>query len=205
MRIFLLLLLTGAFFQNALTAQTLPRVIQVSGVVMVSDSLYPAPYVSVVRSRDYRGTYTDRDGYFTLPVMAGDTLQFICTGLAPSFFPIPAYSTESNLAMVQVMDLDAFELPTVYILPYPAPHKLKKELLALDLPGDQYRAFTRDVGSITRYDGMDDFSGRSYRDAAATLNARYSGGFQSGGNLLNPAAWNSFIRSVRSGEADGRR
>jgi hypothetical protein len=186
-------------------AQVSPRVIQVSGVVMVSDSLFPAPYVSVVRARDHRGTYTDRDGYFTLPVIAGDTLEFVCTGLVPSFFVIPGASRDFHLSMVQVMDMDSVTLPTVYILPYPAPHRLKKELLALDLPGDQYRAFTREVTSITSYDGMVDFSGRSYREAAAVLNARYSGGFQSGGNLLNPSAWSTFIRSIRSDDANGRR
>ena len=192
-------------FAAGLHAQSQPRVIQISGVVMVSDSLYPAPYVSVVRSRDPRGTYTDRDGYFTLPVVAGDTLEFICTGLFPSYFIIPASSKEYHLSMIQVMDMDTVTLPTVYILPYPAPYRLKRELLALDLPGDQYRAFTRDVASIAQYDGMMDFSGRSYREAAATLDARYTGGFKSGGNLMNPAAWNSFIRSIRSGEADESR
>jgi len=186
-------------------AQAQSRVVQLSGVVMVSDSLYPAPYVSIVRKRDHRGTYTDRDGYFTLPVVAGDTLEFICTGLVPSYFTIPSTSREHHLTMVQIMDLDLVTLPTVYILPYPAPHKLRQELLALDLPGDHYRAFTRNVGSITQYDGMVDFNERSYKDAAAMINARYSGGFQSGGNLLNSAAWNSFIRSIRSGETDGRR
>lgn len=199
--LFILCVMTGL----GAAAQTAPHVIQISGVVMVSDSLYPAPYVTVVRSRDYRGTYTDRDGYFTLPVIAGDTLEFICTGLIPSYFVIPAGSKEYHLSMVQVMDMDTITLPTVYILPYPAPYKLKRELLALDLPGDQYRAFTRDVASISQYDGMIDFSGRSYKEAAATLDARYSGGFRSGGNLLNPGAWNSFIRSIRSGDPDGRR
>lgn len=204
-RMRIVLVIVVLFSCLASRGQSPLRVVQLSGVVMVSDSLYPAPYVSVVRKRDHRGTYTDRDGYFTLPVSAGDTLEFVCTGLVPAYFVIPSSSKEYHLSMVQVMDLDQVTLPTVYILPYPAPHRLRNELLALDLPGDQYRAFTRDVGSITQYDGMVDFSGRSYKEAVATINARYSGGFQSGGNLLNPSAWNSFIRAIRSGESDGRR
>lgn len=205
MRVHLWIVLVASTFVALTTrAQIQPHVLQISGIVMVSDSLYPAPFVSVVRARDFRGTYTDRDGYFTMPVTAGDTLMFNCTGLRPSYFAVPK-TTELHLSLVQVMEIEVVTLPTVYILPYPAPYNLKKELLALDLPGDQYRAFTRATASIATYDGMADFSGRSYRDAAATLNARYSGGFQSGGNLLNPSAWSSFVRSVRSGEAsDGR-
>lgn len=181
-------------------AQRVPvndHVVQVSGVVLVSDSLYPAPFVGVVRTRDQRGTYADRNGYFTLPVIAGDTLEFFFLGFKTSLTKIPESTTETNLSLVQVMAFDSITLPTVNILPYPAPHALGRELANLDLPGDNYVSFSRTMASISRYDGMADFSERAYRNASNDILARYNNGFQSGGNLLNADGWNKFLKSMK--------
>ena len=187
----------GSFAQAKVAWNPTEHVVQVSGVVLVGDSLYPAPYVGVVRSRDQRGTYTDRNGYFTLPVVAGDTLEFFCLGFKNSYTKIPANSGETNLSLVQVMEFDTLTLPTVTILPYPAPHRLGAELLALELPGDNYVAFSRTMASIAQYDGMADFSTRASQNASRDIAARYNNGFQSGGNLLNADGWNKFLKSMK--------
>ncbi|MCC6601498.1 MAG: hypothetical protein IT223_12635 [Crocinitomicaceae bacterium] len=173
------------------------QVMQISGVVLVGDSLLPAPYIGVVRTRDQRGTYCDRSGYFTLPVLAGDTLEFFNLGLKTSFFVIPRNNTERGLSLVQVMEMDTITLPTAYILPYPSPLNFRKEVLALDLPNDGFNKFSRSLASITHYDGMSDFKDQAYRNSSAILDARYNNGFVSGGNLLNASAWNKFMRSMK--------
>ncbi len=66
MRIYHILLL--AIFSLALNKQSLGQkkigenAVQITGACLVSDSLYPAPYVSIFRNRDHRGTYSNRDG-----------------------------------------------------------------------------------------------------------------------------------------------
>jgi hypothetical protein len=180
----------------AQTSAPVPRVVQVSGVVLASDSLYPAQFVGVFRSKDMRGTFSDLNGYFTLPVMAGDTLNFRCLGLKPSVFVVPENTNESQISLVQWMEADTTTLSTVYVLPYPAPHKLRQEILALDLPGDNYFAFRRGAASYS-YDGLADFNDQAAQNAMSTLDARYSGGFKSGGNVLSPAAWSQFMQSMR--------
>ncbi|MFZ4784385.1 MAG: hypothetical protein ACOYLH_02845 [Flavobacteriales bacterium] len=179
------------------TAKAAPKVVQLSGVVMVSDSLYPAPFVGIFRARDYRGTYSDINGYFTLPVEEGDTLQFKCTGLKNSYFIVPSGNSGHQMSIVQLMQTDTVELPTAYILPFPAPQDLRREILAMDLPGDNYMAFNRESTSLNDLDGMADFSDRAYNQATSTLDARYNNGFQSGGNILSKEAWSQFIRSSR--------
>ncbi len=191
--IVIFLLLTALFGQ----AQTSPKVVQVSGVVLASDSLYPAQFVGVFRSRDMRGTFSDLNGYFTLPVFVGDTLNFQCIGLKPNSFVVPPSTTENSISIVQLMESDTTTLPTVYILPYPAPHKLRQEVLSLDLPGDNYFAFSRYSGNYKPNDGMADFNSAAVRESISTLEARYNGGFKSGGNVLSPAAWTQFIQSMR--------
>lgn len=191
-----LFFLLFAFSKN-LHAQTEPKVVQISGVVLASDSLYPAQFVGIYRAKDLRGTFSDMNGYFTLPVMAGDTLNFRCLGLKPSTFIVPADTKENQLSLVQWMDADTTTLSTVYVLPYPAPHKLRQEILALDLPGDNYFAFRRSSNSSYTYDGLADFKDAAATNGMTTLDARYNNGFQSGGNVLSPAAWSSFMQSLR--------
>ncbi len=185
-------------------AQLPPKVVQVSGVVLISDSLYPAGFVAIYRAKDRRGTYSGRDGYFTLPVMVGDTLFFTCTGLKDSYFVIPESTTENQLSMVQVMNMESYMLPTAYILPYPSKTRLRAEILSLDLPGDEYVSFHREGNDIVNYDGMLDFSAQSYRSASSQLQSRYTNGFYSGGNLLSKDAWGKFMRSLKSGELDSQ-
>jgi len=170
--------------------------VQITGACLVSDSLFPAPYVSVFRNRDHRGTYSNRDGYFTIPALEGDTLTFVCTGLKTSFFVVPE-TEEHQMQVVQVMEIEALELSPLYILPYPAPHELKREVLALDLPGDGHQLFKRDDVSLASYDGMNDFSSMAYENASTILTARYSNGFVSGGNILSNDAWRSFLGGFR--------
>jgi len=172
------------------------NVVQITGACLVSDSLFPAPYVSIFRTRDKRGTYSNRDGYFTLPAMEGDTLIFICTGLKTSQFIVPI-TDEHQIRIVQLMDIAPYEMSPLYILPYPAPHELKRDVLALDLPGDGHQLFKRDDISLADYDGMADFSNAAYENGMQLLQARYNNGFVSGGNLLSPDAWHLFLNGYR--------
>jgi len=201
----LLVLITVLFLGlGSAKAQLPPKVVQVSGVVLISDSLFPAGFVAIYRAKDRRGTYSGRDGYFTLPVMVGDTLFFTCTGLKDSYFIIPADATENQLSMVQVMNMESYMLPTAYILPYPSKTRLRAEILSLDLPGDEYVSFHREGNDIVNYDGMLDFSAQSYRSASSQIQNRYTNGFYSGGNLLSRDAWGKFMRSLKSGELDSQ-
>lgn len=206
MNVKLLLVLLACLFLGvgSAKAQLPPKVVQVSGVVLISDSLYPAGFVAIYRAKDRRGTYSGRDGYFTLPVMVGDTLFFTCTGLKDSYFVIPENTSENQLSMVQVMNMESYMLPTAYILPYPSKTRLRAEILALDLPGDNYVSFKREGSDIVNYDGMVDFSSQSYRSASSQLQNRYTNGFYSGGNLLSKDAWGKFMRSLKSGELDSQ-
>lgn len=178
------------------------RVVQVSGVVVASDSLLPAPYVTIYRGRDHRGTYSDYDGYFTLPAHVGDTLFFACIGLKKSFFVIPTDSASNHLSVVQWMETDAVMLPSVNVLPFPEPHKLRGEVLALDFPNDNYTRFSRNYASVSNYDGLHNLSDDAYENASATMIARYNSGFQSGGNVLDPSAWGRFMKALKGNGRD---
>jgi hypothetical protein len=173
------------------------HIVQVSGVVVATDSLIPVPYATVFRSHDNRGTFSDHTGYFTLPVLVGDTLNFIFLGLKRSYYVIPNDTVSKHISIVQWMESEQVMLPTVNVLPYPTPGRLRAEIMALDFPGDSYFRFDRSAASVSNYDGLRDLSADAYAEASATMIARYSGGFRSGGNLLDQAAWSRFVSALK--------
>ncbi|MFN0031559.1 MAG: carboxypeptidase-like regulatory domain-containing protein [Flavobacteriales bacterium] len=174
-----------------------PHVLQVSGVVVATDSLIPMPYVTVYRQSDLRGTYSDHHGYFTLPIRSGDTLHFHCIGLESSIYIIPEDTTLRTLSIVQLMETDTLTTMSVTIYPYPKPYELQREILALDLPGDDYVEFNRSDGEARNYDGLFDLAEQSAGREQALLNARLTSGLVVGGNLLDGAAWKKFVRSLK--------
>lgn len=198
-----LIVLTLFLITLSVGAQT-RHAVQVSGVVVATDSLVPVPFANIYRTRDNRGTLSDFNGYFTMPAQVGDTLRFIYLGLRSSSFVIPNDTTQIHISIVQLMEEDTIMLPTVNILPFPERHRLRSEILALDLPGDNYRRFNRNAANIANYDGLRDFAGEAYANSNETLNARYNHGFHSGGNLLDPGAWGRFMKALKSGELDGK-
>jgi len=193
---FLLILTCILATTTAVSAQS-RHILQVSGVVVATDSLLPVPYATVYRSSDNRGTFSDHTGYFTLPALAGDTLNFMFLGLKKSSYVIPYDTTQTHISIVQWMEQQEVMLPTVNVLPYPSPGRLRAEVLALDFPGDGYFRFDRTAASVSTYDGLRDLSADAYAEASATMIARYNGGFRSGGNLLDAASWGRFMNAIR--------
>lgn len=173
------------------------HIIQVSGIAVAGDSLIPVPFATVYRSNDHRGTFTDYQGYFTIPAIAGDTLHFVFIGLKRSHFQVPVDTESNHISIVQWMEQDTLELPTVNILPYPARHRLRADILALDLPGDRYYKFSRDIVSIAQLDGLQDLSADAFAAQDERVSSRLNSGFRSGGNLLDASAWSSFVRSIK--------
>jgi hypothetical protein len=195
MRYFLLLFFFFCATSNLVAQEKF--ILQVSGVVVATDSLIPVPYATVFRSSDNRGTFSDHTGYFTLPVVAGDTLNFIFLGLRRSRYVIPNDTTQVHISIVQWMEQEDVLLPAVNVLPYPSPGRLRAEILALDFPGDTYFRFDRTAASVTSIDGLRDLSADAYAEASATMIARYNGGFRSGGNLLDAASWGRFVNALK--------
>jgi len=189
-----MLLFFGIVYQMAAQSD---HIIQVSGIAVAGDSLIPVPFASIYRSSDYRGTFSDYQGYFTMPAIAGDTLHFVFIGLKKSLYIVPNDTTQQHISIVQWMEQDTLTLPTVNILPYPSRYRLRAEILALDLPGDRYYKFSRDVISIAQLDGLRDLSADAFSDQGDRNTMRQTSGFKSGGNLLDAAAWSSFVRSIR--------
>ncbi|WP_241738923.1 carboxypeptidase-like regulatory domain-containing protein [Pontibacter beigongshangensis] len=115
------------------------RVVQLSGFVALGDSLYGVAAVSVYVPGTNRGTFTNEYGFFSLPVLAGDSIVFSGLGYKKQYLKIPKTYSSQSYSIIMQMQEEATELPTVEVFPWPTERDFRQAVLAVKLP-DQGRS-----------------------------------------------------------------
>jgi hypothetical protein len=131
-----LLLMIGLTISQDSSGQQQPkRVIQLSGVTM--DTVTgPVPFVNIYVPAAGRGVKTNGVGFFSLPVLAGDSVVISSVGYQRQYYVVP-YDAAEYLTIFVSMVQDVTYLRAVEILPYPTEEVFKEAVLALNLPADQ--------------------------------------------------------------------
>ena len=132
-----LLLLIG--LPEKAEAQTKKRVVQLSGFVAVGDSLYGIAGVSVYVPNTSRGTQSNEYGFFSVPVVAGDSVLFSALGYKRQYLIIPKTYSSDSYSIIMQMQEDPTELPTVDVFPWPTERDFKEAVANVKLP-DEGRA-----------------------------------------------------------------
>jgi hypothetical protein len=115
-------------------AQQQKRVIQLSGIVM--DTVTgPLPGVHVYIPKAGRGVTTNTVGFFSLPVLVGDSVVISSVGYKRQHYIVPPTATEFSTIIVPMVE-DVTYLETIVIMPYPTEEVFKEAVLALNLPAD---------------------------------------------------------------------
>ena len=200
--ILLTTVLWSAFF-SVMAQESTSKILQFSGVVVSGDSLAPVAYASVFRDRDHRGTFTDINGFFTLPALAGDTINFVCIGHKSSIYVLPAVTDQSSLTIIQVLRIDTINLPTAYILPWPSKNNFRREFLALGLPDDEYMLAQRNLDKLRNSDRMMEMGpdgSENFKRAVSDMQVQQNNRLFIQNNLLNPFAWAKFIQALQAGD-----
>ncbi|WP_299819817.1 carboxypeptidase-like regulatory domain-containing protein [uncultured Pontibacter sp.] len=136
--IIVMLLLLVAMPEKAV-AQSKQRVVQLSGFVATGDSLYGVAGVSIYVPKTNRGTQSNEFGFFSMPVVAGDSVLFSALGYKKQYLIIPkTYSSESYSIIMQMQE-DPTELPTVDVFPWPTERDFREAVANVKLP-DEGRA-----------------------------------------------------------------
>ena len=181
------------------------QVVQVSGLVVTGDSLSPLPYCTVFRSRDRRGTMTDARGFFSLPALTGDTLEFSSVGYVSQQAVIPEGGELARVNLVQPMGRDTVAMKDAFVYPWPSRERFRQDFLALGLPNQGLDpAWDSPMDPMDVYDrlsevGRDGQSTSSEVLAAQAQQAGYAGQAPPV-NLLNPVAWAQFLQALKSGD-----
>ncbi|MDA0881839.1 MAG: carboxypeptidase-like regulatory domain-containing protein [Bacteroidetes bacterium] len=199
--------LCTVFFSLSLMAQgdleDANDVVQFSGIVVTGDSLSPVPFVTVYRTRDAKGTITDTKGFFSIPVLKGDTVRFSSIGYVPTQMNISDTLSANRYNVVQFLGVDTVMVATTFIYPWPTKHRMKEEILALRLEDDQAERARKNLESIMMYNRMAEMGmdgSENYKVAMQQQAQRISyAGQAPPQNIFSPIAWAQFIKAWQDG------
>ena len=199
-----ILLLNLSSFANSALQDSTEVVVQVSGLVVTGDSLSPLPFATVYRSRDQRGTMTDKTGFFSLPALEGDTLSFSSTGFSTRTVVIPSGGEKNRISLVQAMSKDTVMINNAFIYPWPSKERFRQEFLALGLDENDFKLGNQAIDPFDIYDRLIDVG----QDPQGSANQEFrqmsqeisNAGSYPMGNIFNPVAWAKFVQALKNGD-----
>lgn len=119
-------------------AQQQRRIIQLSGVVLGQDGVadpYQLPGVHVYVPKAGRGTTTNGLGFFSMPVLVGDSIVISSVGYERQFYIVPNHPSEYLTIIIEMVQ-DVTYLKEIEIMPFPTEEVFKEAILALNIPTD---------------------------------------------------------------------
>lgn len=172
-----------------------------SGVVLSHDSTAsPIPGVHVYVPKAGRGTVTNRTGFFSMPVLVGDSVLVSSVGFAKQFFKVPNYHSDFWTVVIELEE-DVTYLKEVVITQFPTEEVFKQAVLALNVPLDNNGVDPRNMNAelmammlrTTPMDGnanyryyIDQYAGSVQDKFAPRMNP-----------FLNPFNWARFFRDLK--------
>lgn len=179
------------------------EVIQFSGLVVAGDSLYGLRGVHVFVPFSGRGTSSNEVGYFSFPVLKGDSVKVSAIGYKDQHYIVPDTAGESHSKVFE-LKVDTTVFPTVDIFPYPTELMFKHAFLNLDME-KSYEQNARQnlnpqiMNRILEDMGMDASENYTYymneeieKEASKHMMPTIS--------LLDPFAWKRFIEDIKEGK-----
>lgn len=195
--IFLLLMSFVAFSQEQER-----KIIQFTGVVFAPDSSSVVPGVHIYLPKSGRGTTTNPYGFFSMPVLEGDSVVFSAVGFKRQHFIVPPHDKEHSLKVLITLEEDVTFLSEVEVFPYPTEAMFKEAVLALEMPNQ------RQIDNMNEWLSRD-YMNNAYLNIPASPNQNHQYFMQMqmqaiqnryqapSSNLLNPFAWARFINSLK--------
>lgn len=188
-------------FANDARAQKQEQIVQVSGMVMNSDSTLVVRGVNIYNPFNGRGTSSDFKGWFSYPFLAGDTILFSAIGYKNRMIIIPD-DVGDKYTIVMALEEETVQLPDVEINPFPTEEIFKEAILAMNLNEQQENVLRSFEPAVVQ-----ELVRTMPIEGSADLNYRYMMNqqfqnlqFSSGPRpipLLNPFAWSQFIKSLK--------
>lgn len=184
-----------------------PKVIQFSGVVMEEDSSAGIPGVHVYVPGKRRGTAANYYGYFSFPVLEGDTVLFTAVGYERKQFVIPKIK-DDMLTVVVPLKSDTVMLEEVPVMPYPTEEMFKEAILAMNPPtqSNDYQNMQNNLDPAVLsqiYNEMPMDGSMNHTYFMQMQNAAMFDNYGPRSNpLLNPFNWARFIKSLKGNKND---
>lgn len=189
------------FFLICLSGYSQRKVIQFSGLIVSGEQSFGVPYASIYVPHTSRGTYTNEVGFFSFPLLIGDTCIVRSQGFRSQKYVVPDDGRVS-ISVVLTLQSDTTLLPAVEILPFPTEADFKRAFLELRLPeGDMNRMRRNLDGNLLarmqRNIGVDAGINHLYFLNQQTNQIVNQNFIPNSTQLINPFAWGNFIKSVK--------
>lgn len=202
----LFFVLVGVLFQllsleSVLAQDNKKDVIQFSGVVTTQDTVSGILGAHVYVPKGGRGTTTNYYGYFSFPVLEGDSVVISVVGFQKQNVIIPTIEEDSYTIIIAMVS-DTTYLPELEILPFPTEEMFKEAVLAYRLPNQGDLNNMDDnldpavLAEIYRNMPMDGSMNHRYftQQQAVYLHDAYG---PRPNQFLNPFAWAQFFKSLK--------
>ena len=190
-------------------AQGKRKVIQFTGIVASGDSLLGVPGATIYVPKAGRGTASNAYGYFSMAVLAGDSVVIRSLGYANETIIIPADFQRQSYSVIISLREDATMLGEVRVFPYTTERDFKKAFLALRLPTERGNAAaanlneelmnrifrTQPMGAVANFRQSMQQQQYNYDARQGMAPNQYSNN-----PLLNPFSWLQLIQQVKKGE-----
>lgn len=184
------------------------KVIQLSGVILNSDSTDAVPGVNVYVPKKGRGTSSGRYGYFSLPVLEGDSVVFSFIGLQRQTFKVPQKMEDDKISLIVTMQVDEIALAEIEVMPFPTEDEFKRQILAMNYEAPMAIDTRGSLSPETLLRWAENMPAspnenmRYFRqNQVMQIQDRYG---PRPFTLLDPFAWNRFIQSIKRGDLKKR-
>ncbi|MDO7853646.1 carboxypeptidase-like regulatory domain-containing protein [Hymenobacter convexus] len=190
-------------------AQGKRKIIQFTGIVATGDSLLGVPGATIYVPKAGRGTSSNVYGYFSMAVLAGDSIVIRSLGYANYTVVIPPdYQRQSYSVVISLVE-DATMLGEVRVFPYTTERDFKKAFLALRLPTEKGSAAadnlnqelmarifrTQPMGAVANF--RQTMQNQQYNQ---DVRAGFGPSTYANNPLLNPFSWLKLVQQVKNGE-----
>jgi len=200
----IILSIATCFATNDVFAQKEKKIVQFTGVVVDTETNQGIPGVHIFAPKGGRGTTSNPYGFFSMAVLEGDSMLISAVGSEKEVIKIPVLPEDKyNFTVVLSLKPDTTYLPELEVYPFPNEQIFKEAVLALQLPNQQ------DLNNMQR--SMDQrMLNRMYRNLNMDGNNNYQYYMSQQANannqkyqtsslsLLDPFAWNRFIKSLKN-------
>ncbi|MBL7772034.1 MAG: carboxypeptidase-like regulatory domain-containing protein [Chitinophagaceae bacterium] len=178
--------------------------VELTGVVMSSDSLRFLPFVTVQIPSKQRGTISNDQGVFSIIAEKGDTLEFTSIGYRKKRYVLPKELSSNRYSIIQLMTQDTFYLTTTIIRPQLSKEEFEKAFSTWDIPDDQYELARKNTEIQTMRVLLATLP-RDGREGQSVLQQtfaqkNYWAGQQPPMTIFSPLAWAEFLKAWKRGD-----
>lgn len=185
------------------------KMVELTGVVMSSDSLRYLPFVTIAVTNKGMGTMSSERGVFSLVAEKGDTLDFTCVGFRRKRYIVPNDAPSNRLSVIQLLSQDTFYLATTIIRPQITAEEFDQAFRTWDIPDDKYETARKN----TEYQTMRMLAFMMPRDGRENqqvyqnmqVQRSYWAGQQPPMTVFSPLAWAEFFKAWKRGDFKRKR